>query len=281
MSERPGFILYKKQRTLFEHLSVRERGELITAVFDYFCDGDCQKPKSRTASMAFDVICEQLDYDKSAYEEKCKRLSQNANKRWNKEVSNPKDAIASNTVPNENTNQIKNQNTNTNAVSEADGGYVQPEPSSGADISPTSPGRRRNGEIREVYGAFGNVYLTASEYAALSSEFPDDIDLRIDRLSEYMETSGYRYANHASVIRRWSRTDYADRYRKEDASSSSDALFDEDEYWAAAMERSRRFIEERSKTLITDNDNKNESETDINEKQSPTLLERRALTDDI
>ncbi len=57
------------------------------------------------------------------------------------------------------------------------------------------------------YGTFGNVFLTDDEFDRLRHEFPSDYMRRIERLSEYMATTGKRYDNHLSTIERWSRWD--------------------------------------------------------------------------
>lgn len=41
----------------------------------------------------------------------------------------------------------------------------------------------------------------------LKAEFPSDWDQRIQRLSEYMASSGKSYKNHLATIRNWARRD--------------------------------------------------------------------------
>ena len=43
--------------------------------------------------------------------------------------------------------------------------------------------------------------------AKLQTEFPADYQSRIERLSEYMASSGRRYKNHLATIRSWARRD--------------------------------------------------------------------------
>lgn len=56
---------------------------------------------------------------------------------------------------------------------------------------------------REIYGRYRNVSLTLSEYESLKNEYPLYADKYIERLSEYMETSGKHYNNHYATIRSW------------------------------------------------------------------------------
>ncbi len=57
------------------------------------------------------------------------------------------------------------------------------------------------------YGEYGNVLLTREEADALKRDFPDDWQQRIDRLSEYMASTGRRYRSHLATIRSWARQD--------------------------------------------------------------------------
>ena len=57
------------------------------------------------------------------------------------------------------------------------------------------------------YGAYGNVALTDAELAALKEEYPWDYRERIERLSEYIASTGRVYQNHLATIRRWAKQD--------------------------------------------------------------------------
>ena len=56
-------------------------------------------------------------------------------------------------------------------------------------------------------GKYNNVMLTQEEAAKLSGEFPAEAAGMIEKLSEYMETTGKKYANHYAVICKWIRED--------------------------------------------------------------------------
>ncbi|MCD8150421.1 MAG: helix-turn-helix domain-containing protein [Clostridiales bacterium] len=66
---------------------------------------------------------------------------------------------------------------------------------------------RREKEPRHKYGEYSNVLLTDSEYQSLRQEFPRDYRQRIERLSEYMASTGKSYKNHLATIRSWARKD--------------------------------------------------------------------------
>ena len=62
-------------------------------------------------------------------------------------------------------------------------------------------------EVRHRHGPYRNVMLTDAQYETLQEEFPLDYDERIERLSEYIESTGKKYKNHLAVIRTWARKD--------------------------------------------------------------------------
>lgn len=60
---------------------------------------------------------------------------------------------------------------------------------------------------RHKYGDYSNVLLSDDEMEKLKAEFPADWESRIQRLSEYMASSGKSYKNHLATIRNWARRD--------------------------------------------------------------------------
>lgn len=60
---------------------------------------------------------------------------------------------------------------------------------------------------RHQYGAYSNVLFTDDEFAKLKAEFPLDWGCRIERLSEYIASTGKRYKNHLATIRSWAKKD--------------------------------------------------------------------------
>ena len=60
---------------------------------------------------------------------------------------------------------------------------------------------------RHKYGFYKNVLLTDEDMEKLKAEFPTDWQERIDRLSEYIASTGKSYKNHLATIRSWARKD--------------------------------------------------------------------------
>ena len=65
----------------------------------------------------------------------------------------------------------------------------------------------REGDMAHAYGRYRNVFLSSAELAELQKELPSLWEQYIERLSEYMESSGKGYKNHAATIRRWANAD--------------------------------------------------------------------------
>ena len=65
--------------------------------------------------------------------------------------------------------------------------------------------------IRHKYGLYENVLLTDEDYQKLIEEFPHDYSDRIERLSEYIASTGKKYKSHLATIRAWARKDTTKR----------------------------------------------------------------------
>ena len=61
--------------------------------------------------------------------------------------------------------------------------------------------------IRHKYGTYKNVLLADEDMNKLKAEFPKDWQSRIERLSEYIASSGKSYKNHLATIRSWAKKD--------------------------------------------------------------------------
>ena len=68
-------------------------------------------------------------------------------------------------------------------------------------------GRSESGRTARAYGRYQNVFLTDEEMADLQASFPAVWEQYIEKLSEYMASTGKRYQSHAATIRRWAGED--------------------------------------------------------------------------
>ena len=60
---------------------------------------------------------------------------------------------------------------------------------------------------RHKYGQYNNVLLSDEDNIKLQEEFPNDYQERIERLSEYIASTGKSYKSHLATIRAWARKD--------------------------------------------------------------------------
>ena len=68
------------------------------------------------------------------------------------------------------------------------------------EVAPPKPTRHK-------YGLYENVLLTDEDFQKLKEEFPHDYTERIERLSEYIASTGKKYKSHLATIRAWARKD--------------------------------------------------------------------------
>ncbi|HFN1725430.1 replisome organizer [Enterococcus faecium] len=71
------------------------------------------------------------------------------------------------------------------------------------DVTPSKKSKAK--PIRHKYGEYKNVLLSDEQMEKLKTEFPNDYQERIERLSEYCESSGKTYKNYLATIRSWAR----------------------------------------------------------------------------
>lgn len=60
---------------------------------------------------------------------------------------------------------------------------------------------------KHKYGEYKNVLLSDEELEKLKTEFPNDYQERIERVSEYVASTGKTYKNFLATIRNWARKD--------------------------------------------------------------------------
>ena len=79
--KKKSFVLYNDMSSVFDLLSIEERGILITAIFEYVQYGDTIiTAESDRATIAFQCIKNTLDRDRESYFAKCEAYSANGKK---------------------------------------------------------------------------------------------------------------------------------------------------------------------------------------------------------
>ena len=122
--ERKGFVVYGDIQEVVKRLSDEEAGQLLKGMLNYFVDG--KDPKfDGVLEFVFIPIKQQMDRDAEKYTEKCEKMRENAQKRWqnsNEYKSMQLHANDANTNTKTNTNTKKDTNTNTTTNTNARGG---------------------------------------------------------------------------------------------------------------------------------------------------------------
>ena len=88
-------------------------------------------------------------------------------------------------------------------IKKEEGDYME----CGADApTPPSSDKKTAKAVKHKYGEYANVLLTDDELCKLKEDYPDWQE-RIERLSEYIASTGKKYKSHYATIRSWARKD--------------------------------------------------------------------------
>ena len=178
----------KKQETLVlfpEVLSITQKlideqfGILMRAAFSYRFAGEIYSGDDVAVDVAFRTVASQID----RYQEFCNTQSMNAK---GSEVQ-PSAAKYSQSQPSDPPIHVQSMSN------------PCPYPIQSSESIAAEPPHPR------PFGKYENVFLSDEQVAELKNEFPSDWERRIERLSEYMESSGRKYSNHLATIRMWAR----------------------------------------------------------------------------
>ena len=188
----------KKQETLVlfpEVLSITQKftdeqfGILMRAAFSYRFAGEVYSGDDVAVDVAFRTVASQID----RYQEFCNTQSMNAK---GSEVQpsaakysqmQPKPAKYSQSQPSDPPIHVQSMSN------------PCPYPIQSSESIAAEPPHPR------PFGKYENVFLSDEQVAELKNEFPSDWEQRIERLSEYMESSGRKYSNHLATIRMWAK----------------------------------------------------------------------------
>ena len=233
MAEKNSFILYDNYFNQIQFLDMEQRGELLTAIFEYRNSGEIQTQLSQITQVVFSFIKDALERDAEAYKRRCDANHENGKKggRPSKKTSvsktkKPKKADNDNENDNENENDIDIGNGIGNGI-ENDGGSASLSSDGSAD-SVGSAGsaclRRLSEQEKEDLISFG----IPSGY----------IEERRSRAEEYGREHGQ---SPMDVLLSWWREDEKRERRKPRASPEEKRevpkSYDLDEFFEAAIRR--------------------------------------------
>lgn len=211
-----SFVLYTDMEDQFGALEDEEIGKLMRAIFTYVRCGEPDAELTGAAKMAFLFIRKTLDRDGEKYEQvrqarsragkvgaavKKQRREQNAAQQKGAKEEAAKAAKEGADKQEEAKAPAAQQTAANKAVS-----VPVPEsvPVSVPDTVPESvpvSGQK----AKKIYGRYKNIFLAEEELSQLRQEFPGDYTQRLERLSEYMASTGKKYASPLAAIRYWAR----------------------------------------------------------------------------
>lgn len=204
MANKNSFIVWQELSDVIDRLNDEQAGQIFKAMLEY--NRTAEEPKlDAVLSIVFIPIKQSMDRNRKNYDEKCSKNKENIKKRWQKRDTNVYDRI------NENTNVYEAIRTDTNAYLSDNDPDPDNDPDNDRDKKKDTPigvskEKPANTEtVRHKYGEYKNVMLTDEQYENLKTEFPLDYKDRIERLSEYMSSTGKVYKNHLTTIKAWAR----------------------------------------------------------------------------
>jgi len=111
--EKNSFVIYKDWYQLITHLTYEEKGRLITAIFDYHCDGIITEfDDNKFLQGFFNYFLSTFIRDDEKYQQTCERNRQSIKKRWEKENTKEYERIETNTNYTDNDNDNDNDTYN-------------------------------------------------------------------------------------------------------------------------------------------------------------------------
>ena len=136
---REYFHVYHSYLESMQRLSMEERGRLFTALLCHSTGAEI--PKLGVADgILFDTFSQTIDRERKVYEEKCRKMKENADKRWGNNAAASKSMQEENKYKNENENEDKYEDE-----------YKDEEKDKGENISPFySPAGEKHFRNREA-----------------------------------------------------------------------------------------------------------------------------------
>ena len=88
-----SFLMRKCWREQISILDNKQRGTLLTAIYDYICSGIDFQTEDGMLKMLWATIKQTFDYDRKKYADRCEKNREAAKKRWNKDNANATECI--------------------------------------------------------------------------------------------------------------------------------------------------------------------------------------------
>ena len=206
---KPGVMIYFDIRKALDFLTDQQKGKLFQAILEYAERGIAPQFDGVLA-MAWAFVQPQIDRDGERYSGKVEKSKYAVYVREAKKKGD--DPI---TFDEWHCNQ---QSFDNNEISDDNRGYPTTTPT-----TTTTTDKDKN--IRHKYGEYNNVLLSDEELEKLKQEIPN-WEAMIERLSEYMASTGKKYKSHLATMRSWHRKDLKTENEKKTTSARFTAPMD-------------------------------------------------------
>ena len=196
---KPGVMMYWEMFDTLSRIKPEKLKTMLSAIRNFSQYGEVPNFNDDEAlELVWPLIEQKLVADHEKYERVREQRTNAINARWEKERSKNTEVyepIQPNTTVYKTERNIPTSTSTTTTTSTAT--------STGASTTGGKPPR----PPKHKHGEYNNVLLTDDELTKLQAEFPSDLQARIDKLSEYIESTGKAYKSHYATIRSWAKRD--------------------------------------------------------------------------
>lgn len=195
-SERDTFVFYPSFLDGIELLSEQEQLKAYRMIAYYGIYGEVPQEEKSEATVVLYMAMPSIDTAKKNRKNGAKGGRPSKKQQETDGIANEKPLVK--------TYEDENVNVNVNADVNVDG-YADEDQN--ADETGHEPGYESKcaHKAKERYGTYHNVLLRDTDLDKLKQEFPSDYQERIERLSEYMASTGKTYKDHLATIRSWAK----------------------------------------------------------------------------
>lgn len=218
--EKRDVLIPHKFLSIFETLAKqgkdKQANELIIAIIRFDMTGE--EPTITDDGILFvweSVIRPELEENTRKYKEVSKARSEAVGSRYKQDNINA--TIATNEYNCSNSNQKNEKNT---IATDYD---IDIDIDVDNDSELKEKINKKEKPQKHKHGQYQNVLLSDDELEKLKTEFPNDWEERIERVSEYCASKGATYKNYLATIRNWAKRDIKNKdqparqpYRKND-----------------------------------------------------------------
>lgn len=179
-------VLFPEVMDITRKFSDEQFGILMRAAFSYRFGGDVYSGDDVAVDVAFQAVANQID----RYQEFCNKQSMNAKVsglQQSEAKGKPSAAKCSQSEPSDPPIHVQSMSN------------PCPYPIQSIESEADKP------SSAHTFGKYQNVFFSDGQLEELKMDFPSDWEKRIERLSEYMESTGKKYRNHLATLRMWAK----------------------------------------------------------------------------